>query len=68
VSPEPVNEPESEPERTGAGAGPGSFTGINATEQGCESPGAQAAPAPPGKAHRGPTPATPQSGRVFDGS
>ena len=29
VSPEPVNEPESEPERTGAG--PGSFTGINAT-------------------------------------
>ncbi len=29
-----------------------------------ESPGAQAAPAPPGKAHRGPTPATPQSDRI----
>jgi hypothetical protein len=30
-----------------------------------ESPGAQAAPAPPGKAHRGPTPATLQSDHIL---
>jgi hypothetical protein len=30
-----------------------------------DSPGAQAAPAPPGKAHRGPTPAAPQSDSHF---
>ncbi len=30
-----------------------------------EYPGAQAAPAPPGKAHRGPTPATPQTSAIF---